>query len=108
MTVGHPRSQLDVCVGRRRGAEGQNLTLVYRYADGYYERLSALARPADLPIEQPTKVQLAINLKAAKALGLTIPQTLLLQADQLILPTERAGVDRVTKDLRFRSTRLPS
>jgi ABC-type uncharacterized transport system substrate-binding protein len=63
---------------------GPNLTELYRRAASYVDKILHGASPADLPVEQPTKFKLVINLKAAKTLGLTIPSKLLFTADEVI------------------------
>jgi putative ABC transport system substrate-binding protein len=63
---------------------GPDRTDIYRGAAKYVDRILRGEKPADLPIQQPTKYELIINLKTAKALGLTLPNSLLVFADELI------------------------
>ena len=85
------QNRLPAIAWTREFAEDGRLLMVYgpvaemhRRAAAYVDRILRGARPADLPVEQPTKFELVINLKTAKALGLTIPPSLLARADQVI------------------------
>jgi len=63
---------------------GRNVANSFRYAATYVDKILKGAKPGELPIEQPTQVELVVNLKTAKALGLTIPNSLLIRADRII------------------------
>ncbi len=85
------KQRLPAVYGRREFAEagglltyGPNFEDNYRRAATYVDKILKGATPASLPVEQPTKFELVINLKTAKTLGLTIPQSLLLRADEVI------------------------
>jgi ABC-type uncharacterized transport system substrate-binding protein len=85
------RTRLPAMYGNREDVDvgglmsyGPNFTSQFRQGAAYVDKILKDAKPAEWPVEQPTKFELVINMKTAKALGLTIPQSVLTRADEVI------------------------
>ena len=84
MFITERRRIVDLLARNRLPAVGASLASLYRHAAVYADRILNGARPADLPVEQPTTLELIVNLKAAKAIGLTLPPSVLSRADRVV------------------------
>jgi putative ABC transport system substrate-binding protein len=86
LPLSHPGNLLSSLYAQSGGliSYGVDFVRLFRQSAGYIDRILKGAKPADLPVQLPTKLELVINLKAAKALGLSVPLSLLGRADEVI------------------------
>ena len=84
--TGCPRCTAGVILSTTGGliSYGPNIELMVKKAASYVDRIIKSEKPGDLPVQQPTKFDLAINLKTTRSLGITIPQSVLIRADHVV------------------------